>query len=294
MKISVVITCYNKAEYIQQAVESALAQHGVHEIIVVDDASTDGSAEILQRVSGAEVLLNANNLGVTATTRIGVERAISGGCQFVALLDGDDVFAPHTIEHYDHALNSSGAEAVYSKCARDRHIDMRDKAEPCDIYAALTTIDDPLEYYLRKPFATTAVCANPAIMLKDITDRARVQDYQIAFSICNNAKLIAFSDAVTHYFSVAKAGQNISEDAIAILTANVTVYMHTYQLALCKKGFEHYQKRSYTRSIRLRHYPVLPLTTRAFLYIFAPFKLALPTVYRHKIISIVYHSLLRR
>lgn len=93
MSFSVVITNYNYAQFLGEAVASALAQtRAPLEVIVVDDGSTDGSAEVLarleQRDARVRVLRKANGGQLSAFIE-GV-RAAQG--EFVALLDADDVW----------------------------------------------------------------------------------------------------------------------------------------------------------------------------------------------------------
>ncbi|MFC1809701.1 glycosyltransferase family 2 protein [Candidatus Omnitrophota bacterium] len=65
LNVSVVITNYNYAEYVAEAIESVLAQSfAVYEIIVIDDCSTDNSREVLSRYEKNDsvkiLLLEAN------------------------------------------------------------------------------------------------------------------------------------------------------------------------------------------------------------------------------------------
>ncbi|MDI3337565.1 glycosyltransferase family 2 protein [Defluviimonas aestuarii] len=287
MKISVVITCYNKAKYIAQAIQSACEQAGVHEIIVVDDCSTDRSVAIASAIGGIKLIPNAANKGVSASTRIGVEHARAGGAEYVILLDGDDVLAVDSVRYFSKVIEQSGVPAVYSSVARDRVDDMRLKAQPCDVDARYQVESAPLDLYmsrLSRPLATTALCAHPDLIVRHLADGARVQDHQIAFSICYNADRIAVSDAVTHYCSPARPGDNLSEDAVAILTASVIVYANTFALVKCHTLFKSYQKRAYTRGLRLRHYGVLPMSLSLMLYALTPFKELLPVQVRHAVI----------
>ena len=94
-QISVVIPLYNKASEIERAVRSVVGQSlAPREIIVVDDGSTDGSAEVVERLIAefAEYnirLIKQANGGVSAARNRGIEEATG---EFVALLDGDDMW----------------------------------------------------------------------------------------------------------------------------------------------------------------------------------------------------------
>lgn len=92
-RISVVIPLYNKEKYIVRAVESALSQGAaVHEVIVVDDGSTDNGAAQLTSLRDDRVhLIRQPNSGVSAARNTGIEAA-SG--EYVAFLDADDAWLP--------------------------------------------------------------------------------------------------------------------------------------------------------------------------------------------------------
>jgi glycosyltransferase involved in cell wall biosynthesis len=69
--VSVVIACYNGERYLQEAIESALAQsHPQMEIIVVDDGSIDGSSEIAKRFPVR--YLRQENRGLTKSRNLGI------------------------------------------------------------------------------------------------------------------------------------------------------------------------------------------------------------------------------
>lgn len=101
INFSVVIPVYNKADTIERAVRSVLAQTcSDYEIICVDDGSTDGSAQLLDRLDGVFVI-HQRNQGVSAARNAGA-RAARG--DFVALLDGDDYWEPHHLEDLARAI----------------------------------------------------------------------------------------------------------------------------------------------------------------------------------------------
>jgi len=93
--VSVVIPCHNAERFLGAALESVRAQsRPVTEVIVVDDASTDGSGAIATAF-GATVLQHASNRGNGAARNTGLRAARS---PLVALLDADDAWLPAHVE----------------------------------------------------------------------------------------------------------------------------------------------------------------------------------------------------
>lgn len=95
VRVSVVIRSYNCRPYIGEAIESALAQdHPALEVVVVDDGSTDGTPEILERYRArATILLRANG-GQASAINAGFEASTG---TIVLFLDGDDRLDPHAL-----------------------------------------------------------------------------------------------------------------------------------------------------------------------------------------------------
>lgn len=93
--ISVVMPLYNKQAYVEAAIRSVLAQGAwLDELIVVDDGSTDDSAEIVARLAleyPAIRLLRQTNGGVSAARNRGV---LASSADYVAFLDADDLYLP--------------------------------------------------------------------------------------------------------------------------------------------------------------------------------------------------------
>ncbi len=92
--ISVIIPVYNCDRYLGEAIQSVLDQtYPVHEIIVVNDGSTDESAAIASRFQQVTLLAQTNQ-GDAAARNLGV-RAATG--DFLAFLDADDRWLPHKL-----------------------------------------------------------------------------------------------------------------------------------------------------------------------------------------------------
>jgi len=89
MEISVIIPTYNRARLVRRAVDSALKQtHAPLEVLVVDDASTDDTLEILEPFADEITLLPLEeNRGVSAARNLGIDQARG---EWLAFLDSDD------------------------------------------------------------------------------------------------------------------------------------------------------------------------------------------------------------
>jgi glycosyltransferase involved in cell wall biosynthesis len=126
--ISVVVPLYNKSTEIRRALASVHAQTcRPVEIIVVDDGSTDGSADVVAQLSGVYPLLHLvrqPNAGVSAARNRGV--ALARGA-IVALLDADDAWMPWHLEsvarlsgRYPHCDVFAGAYVIRTGRGADR------------------------------------------------------------------------------------------------------------------------------------------------------------------------------
>src|SRR5258707_12860853 len=92
--VSIIMSTYNDAAYVREAIESVLSQSFTDwEFIIINDASTDNSDEIIKEYSNSDnrvkYFINAKNIGQTANSIIGVNLAMG---KFIARIDGDDIW----------------------------------------------------------------------------------------------------------------------------------------------------------------------------------------------------------
>ena len=91
-KVSIVITAHNYAKYLPQALDSALRQNFLDfEVVVVNDGSTDHTAEVLSHYAGNDKvkIINTPGLGLAAASNLGIR---SSHGDYIVRLDADDYF----------------------------------------------------------------------------------------------------------------------------------------------------------------------------------------------------------
>jgi glycosyltransferase involved in cell wall biosynthesis len=115
-RVSVVIPCFNAEATVSETVESALEQGWRDiEIIVADDGSSDGSAEVLRGFGNRIRIDSGPNCGASAARNRGTALATGAYIQY---LDADDLLAPNAIEQRLSALDEIGADVAYSDWQR--------------------------------------------------------------------------------------------------------------------------------------------------------------------------------
>ena len=93
--VSVIIPTFNRGWIIKEAIESVLAQDFTDfELIVVDDGSSDDTAEILDAFGGDIKIIRQSNRGVSAARNRGIEASAG---RWIAFLDSDDLWLPQKL-----------------------------------------------------------------------------------------------------------------------------------------------------------------------------------------------------
>jgi len=111
MRFSIVITCHNQQEFIKDAVDSALSvREEETEIIVVDDASTDRSQDILRRYGHAiRLLCLETNRGACVARNCGASMATG---EYLVFLDGDDASLPWALDVYKRIIQVKNPKMI--------------------------------------------------------------------------------------------------------------------------------------------------------------------------------------
>lgn len=115
-KVSVIIPVYNAEKFIKETIESVLGQTCQDfEIVIVDDGSTDKSAETIKSLDDKRIIYTyQKNHGVSAARNKGI---LESDGEYIALLDHDDLWLPEKLERQVPILESnSNVGLVYSDC----------------------------------------------------------------------------------------------------------------------------------------------------------------------------------
>ncbi|KUO18495.1 glycosyltransferase family 2 protein [Streptomyces dysideae] len=158
--VSVIVIGYNDAAHVTTAVRSALAQGpAVHEVIAVDDHSTDGSADLLSRLAATEprvkvVRRQVNSGGCGSPRNTGLDRVTA---PYVMFLDSDDVLPSGAVDALLTAATGARAEVVSGLCVRRELPEGLEVLWQASLYTAHAVIAHPAQ---RPRLVHDTLCVN--------------------------------------------------------------------------------------------------------------------------------------
>lgn len=213
VKVTVLMTLYNKARYVGEAVESVLAQTFTDfELLVVDDASPDDGVEIVQRFADPRIRLLRNpvNLGRAGAANRGYEGARG---EYIAVLDADDIMLPERL-----------ARQV---AFMDAHPEVDVSGTYCKRFGALNRISKwPVDDKACKGrmFFTDPVWYGSCIIRRELLRRTGIrsdgtwklpaEDYLLMLRLGPHARFANIPEVLTHY-RMGEQNQRHGRDAYA-------------------------------------------------------------------------------
>jgi glycosyltransferase involved in cell wall biosynthesis len=112
-EISIIVPIYNVAEYLEECIQSILVQRmNSIEIILVDDGSTDGCAELCDFYAEKDrriIVIHKENGGLVSARKEGLKRATG---KYIAYVDGDDWIEPNMFEKMYHILLEENVDII--------------------------------------------------------------------------------------------------------------------------------------------------------------------------------------
>lgn len=113
--VSIIIPCYNADRWISATLSSVFSSTSLPiEVIVVDDGSTDASAQSVRDYSNVN-LIRSSNQGVSFARNLGFK---ASSASLVVFLDADDLLLPGVLDQQVNVLQDSDADIVYSNWQR--------------------------------------------------------------------------------------------------------------------------------------------------------------------------------
>jgi glycosyltransferase involved in cell wall biosynthesis len=105
--LTAAIICYNRPKLVRDAIESVLAQEfDDYELVIVDDASTDNSADVIREYADrATVVIREKNGGEMAARNTALEASRG---EYICYLDSDDVWFPWSLSTFADAIARNG------------------------------------------------------------------------------------------------------------------------------------------------------------------------------------------
>lgn len=215
--ISVVIPLYNKASEIELTLCSVLMQSvQPREIIVVDDGSTDGSAEIVERLATPIVrLIRQQNQGVSAARNRAMREATG---EWVALLDGDDMWGTDYLRSVAAMIERWPGCGAYGTGFVIDDGERQVKANYCQQEGVVDFFAESMTRYVLIPSATT-LRRDLALQLGGFPEGMRMGEDQYLWTKIARASRVAFSPKPVAVYS--RTAENRS---VAIYRAEQTAY----------------------------------------------------------------------
>ncbi len=209
--VTIVIPAYNYAEFVEQALESALRQTYPHlEILVVDDGSTDGTPTILERYADRVRVVTQDNLGLSAARNRGLREAKH---DLVVFLDADDLLHPSMVMLLSGTLSVCGDNcALVAGC--HRYIDVSGRPLEKRVLTPAETADvTRADLLVRSHFSPSAVLVRRRFLLAMggfNEELARVEDRDMWLRLAERFRLVQIPDVIA---DVRLHFRNMSKDA---------------------------------------------------------------------------------
>ncbi len=109
-KAAAIVLGYNVSKVLEKTIR-AIPQDSVEDIIVVDDGSTDGTAEVARRL-GLKVVSHARNMGYGAAQKTGYQEAIRQGFDIAVMVHGDNQYDPAFVPKFVSKIRDEGYDVV--------------------------------------------------------------------------------------------------------------------------------------------------------------------------------------
>ena len=197
-KISVIVPVYNVKKYLEQCIDSVLNQtYPNWELILIDDAASDGSAEMCDKAASNDrritVIHNKENQGVSQSRNIGLN--IASG-DLILFLDSDDFIAENLLELAVSYINESNLDIFiykYKAFEDTQDIILTDDSAEKELYNSDQAIKEVLDGSKFRGICWNKVCRKEVYEnIRFPKNRRYGEDIYVTYRLLHNAKRIMF------------------------------------------------------------------------------------------------------
>lgn len=244
--VTVIMPVYNAERYMEQSIESIIAQtYQKWELLIVDDGSTDSSVQIMQEYCSKDrriqMILSTGNEGVASARNKGIQAAKG---EYIAFLDSDDLWKAEKLEIQIHYMQEHNCGFVYSAY---------DVIDEKNVYQkTITPYWDKVSY--KKLLNTNIIACCTAVIkseyIKDnLMPQLKHEDYATWLNILKNHQLIAECvPGILASYRLVKG--SVSSNKIKTIGWNWRIYRYNQQLGflrsvrqiisfICMTGFKY-------------------------------------------------------
>ena len=237
VSISVLVPIYNVERYLDECLSSLRVQtFGDFEAICINDGSTDGSREIVQKYLDADArfrVIDKENSGYGASMNRGLTAAKG---KYIAILESDDFFDPRALETLHDAAEKKESEVVKANfwlywSAPEGRRELFPIVGPGESGRTVRPLDD-IAIFFRKPSIWSALYRRDFLERNDInfleTPGASYQDAGFNFKVWASARKATFIDAPVLSYRQDNEGSSVNSSAKAFCVCDEYASMESF------------------------------------------------------------------
>lgn len=217
-KVSVIMAVYNGSDYLREAIDSVLCQtYDDFELIIVDDASTDNSLEIIKSYKDERIVIicNENNMKLPRSLNKGISKAKG---EYIVRMDADDICLPDRfakqVDFMEKNLDIAASSGNYIIIDADGNVKkkllwtIKSHRLTGELLNRYAKIPSPLVHpaaIIRKSVFDEGILYNPQY--------SSAQDYDLWLKINSKYKLGNISDVILKYRVHDKSISSVKREA---------------------------------------------------------------------------------
>lgn len=258
MKISALIPTYNRRKHVFRAIDSVLSQTApVDEVIVVDDGSTDGTAEEIERRFGGRIrVVRQANAGVSSARRRAVLEATG---EWMAFLDSDDIWTPDRNRAMLEAIEKAPADVAWIFGNTQEVTDDGDGittyeehglciAEPLHVFEDSLSVQHPFQFGLLEG---SLIKREALLAVECFSENLRhSEDLLVGFQVACRYGVAAIPDVVTKFYRTSDLSTSSLMFNESLRPDYYRARMIAYPLAVKKSGKRHPWAEQYAHVVR--------------------------------------------